>query len=43
MAAGFGMMAWVLNFLVVVVAGLYFIFHDHLSLRQVVKIEPPGP
>jgi len=38
-AAGFGMVAWGLNVLVVVLAGLYFIVHDHLSLSQVMKTE----
>lgn len=42
-AASFGMVAWGLNFLVVVLAGLYFIFHEHLSLRQVVKTDAFDP
>ena len=42
-AASFGMVAWGLNFLVVVLVGLYFIFHEHLSLRQVVKTDAFDP
>ncbi|MFQ5450907.1 MAG: lysylphosphatidylglycerol synthase transmembrane domain-containing protein [Nitrospinaceae bacterium] len=38
-AASFGMVAWVVNFGFIFLAGLYFILHDNLSVRQLVKVE----
>lgn len=41
-AVSFGMIAWVVNFGVLFAAGIYFILHDHLSVRQLVKVEEGG-
>ena len=41
-AAAFGMVAWGWGFLTQILAGLYFIFHDHLSVRQIVELEEEG-
>lgn len=38
-AVSFGMIAWVVNFGVLFAAGIYFILHDHLSVRQLVEVE----
>ena len=32
-------MAWGLNMLLVLVAGLYCIFHDHISVAQLAEIQ----
>lgn len=37
-AASYGMVAWALNFGVLFVTGVYFILHDHLSVRRLAKI-----
>ena len=38
-AVSFSMVVWTMNFMVVFVAGFYFILHDHLSVRQLVEVE----
>jgi len=38
-AVSFGMMAWALNVGLVVIAGLYFILRDHLSVKQLVDVD----
>lgn len=38
-AVSFGFVAWGLNFLVVMVGGIYFILHDHISVKNLVEIE----
>jgi hypothetical protein len=35
----FGFVAWGLNFAVIVLGGVYFILHDHISVRKLVDIE----
>ena len=41
-AVSFGMVSWAVNFGVLLVCGLYFILHDHLSVRNLVEIEEKG-
>gem|GEM_PF-297512 len=41
-AAGVGMAGWGLNFLVIFIAGVYFIFHDSLSVKQLLDAEAEG-
>ncbi|QPJ64477.1 MAG: flippase-like domain-containing protein [Candidatus Nitrohelix vancouverensis] len=41
-AAGLGMAGWGLNFLVIFLAGTYFIFHDSLSVKQLFQAEAEG-
>ncbi len=41
-AAGVGMVGWGLNFLVIFLAGIYFIFRDSLSVRQLLDAEAEG-
>jgi uncharacterized protein (TIRG00374 family) len=36
---GFGFVAWGLNFAVVILGGVYFILHDHISVKKLVEIE----
>jgi len=38
-AVSFGFVAWGLNFLVVMVGGIYFLLHDHISVKKLVEIE----
>lgn len=38
-AVSFGFVAWGLNFLVVLAGGVYFLFHDHISVKKLVEIE----
>ncbi len=42
MAVSFGMVAWAVNFVVLVAMGVYFILHDHLSVKQLVEVEEEG-
>ncbi len=35
----FGFVAWGLNFAVIVLGGVYFILHDHISVKKLVDIE----
>ncbi len=35
----FGFVAWGLNFAVIVLGGVYFILHDHISVRKLVDLE----
>jgi hypothetical protein len=35
----FGFVAWSVNFAVIVLGGVYFILHDHISVRKLVEIE----
>jgi len=35
----FGFVAWGVNFAVIVLGGVYFILHDHISVRKLVEIE----
>lgn len=37
-AVSFGMVSWALNFLVIFLSALYFIFHDHLSTAQLMRL-----
>ena len=37
-----GMVGWVLFALVILAGGLYFIFHDHMSLKTLVCAEQEG-
>ncbi len=39
-AVSFGFVAWGLNMLVVMIGGVYFILHDHISLRKLAEIDP---
>ena len=36
-SVSFGMVGWVLSAGVILVGGLYFIFHDHISLKKLVN------
>ncbi len=38
-AVSFGFVAWGINFLVVTAGGLYFMLHDHISVRKIVEME----
>jgi uncharacterized protein (TIRG00374 family) len=38
-SVSFGMLAWALNMGFVVVAGIYYILREHLSVRQLVEVE----
>lgn len=38
-AVSFGFVAWGLNMLVVMIGGLYFILHDHISLKKLAQIK----
>ena len=38
-AVSFSMVVWTMNFMVIFVTGVYFILHDHLSVRQLVEVE----
>ena len=35
----FGFVAWGLNFAVIILGGVYFILHDHISVKKLVEIE----
>ena len=35
----FGFVAWGVNFVVIVLGGVYFILHDHISVKKLVEIE----
>lgn len=35
----FGFVAWGLNFAVIIIGGVYFILHDHISVKNLVEIE----
>ncbi len=39
MAASFGMIAWAVNFGVVLVLGVYYILHDHISVTKLIEEE----
>lgn len=39
-AVSFGFVAWGLNMIVVLVGGLYFILHDHISIRKIAEMDP---
>lgn len=41
-SVSFGMVCWALNFFIIVILGVYFILHDHLSMHQLVEIEKEG-
>ncbi len=41
-AVSLGMVAWVVNMGVVFVLGVYFLFHDHLSIGKLVAMEEEG-
>jgi len=41
-AVSFGMVAWVVNFLVLFVLGMYFIVHEHYSVRALIEAEERG-
>jgi uncharacterized protein (TIRG00374 family) len=41
-SVSFGWVCWALNFLLIVVLGVYFILHDHLSMHQLVDLEKEG-
>ena len=38
-SVSFGMVGWILSAGVILVGGLYFIFHDHMSLKNLVNIK----
>jgi len=38
-AVSFGMVVWAVNFGVILIAGFYFVLHDHLSVKTLVKVE----
>jgi uncharacterized protein (TIRG00374 family) len=38
-AVSFGMVTWALSFGVIFVSGVYFILHDHLSVKKLVEVE----
>ena len=38
-AVSFGMVVWAVNFGIIIVAGLYFVLHDHLSVKALVQAE----
>lgn len=39
-AVSFGFVAWGLNMLVVMIGGIYFILHDHISLKKIAELDP---
>ncbi len=41
-AVSFGMVVWAVNFGVILLGGLYFVFHDHLSVKTLVEVEESG-
>jgi len=41
-AVSFGMVAWGVNFLVMFVLGMYFIVHEHYSVRALIEVEESG-
>ncbi|NIQ02143.1 MAG: flippase-like domain-containing protein [Nitrospinaceae bacterium] len=41
-AVSFGFVAWGVNFAVIIIGGVYFILHDHISVRKLVEIEEEG-
>jgi hypothetical protein len=41
-SVGFGMVGWALFAGVILAGGLYFIFHDHMSLKSLVEVEEEG-
>jgi glycosyltransferase 2 family protein len=41
-AAAFGMVAWAWGLFTQVIAGLYFILHDHFTVRQIIELEKEG-
>jgi glycosyltransferase 2 family protein len=38
-AVSFGMVVWAVNFGIILLAGFYFVLHDHLSVKTLVKVE----
>ena len=38
-AVSFGFVAWGLNFAVIIIGGVYFILHDHISVKKLVEME----
>lgn len=38
-AVSFGMVVWAVNFGIIIAGGLYFVLHDHLSVKALVKAE----
>ncbi len=38
-AASFSMVAWAINMVIIVAGGVYFILHEHLSVKQLVEVE----
>jgi hypothetical protein len=41
-SVGLGMVGWALFAGVILAGGLYFIFHDHMSLKSLVEVEEEG-
>jgi len=41
-SVGFGMVGWAMFAGVILAGGLYFIFHDHMSLKSLVNVEKEG-
>lgn len=39
-AVSFGFVAWGLNMIVVLAGALYFILHDHISIRKIAELDP---
>jgi glycosyltransferase 2 family protein len=38
-AVSFGMVSWLVGFIVLIVSGLFFIFKDHISMQSLIKAE----
>ena len=38
-AASFSMVAWAMNMVIIIVGGVYFILHEHLSIKQLIAVE----
>ena len=41
-AVSFGVVVWAVNFGIILIAGFYFVLHDHLSVTTLVKVEEGG-
>tara|TARA_B100000686_G_C16752480_1_gene953396 strand:+ start:1098 stop:2129 length:1032 start_codon:yes stop_codon:yes gene_type:complete len=39
MIVNFGMVAWGFNMLIIVIGGLYFVLHEHLSVKELVGVQ----
>lgn len=41
-AVSFGMVVWAVNFGIILLAGLYFVLNDHLSVKTLAKVDDEG-